>query len=176
MNNSLDSIFHTFKNNMKSFMLILEDDFRETNELVQELKKYKPFKLDVRHASPTQNALNISVVISYARSFKNSRGFEKTKDLQSLLLTGFNSNERKLHKKIISVRDTEFAHSDFKSIDIQVYENDFVTHSKKTIRQLLDKHEIEILIASIQKIRKNIKTFSKDLDKIAICRLNSRSN
>lgn len=176
MKKSIGSIYDTIKINMKSFLLMLEDDFRETNELVQELKKYKPFRLDVRSATPTQKALNISTVISYARSFKSSRGFEKSRDLQSLLVIGFNSKEIKLHKYIISIRDTEFAHSDNKSIDIQLYDTGLFTHSKRTIRQLLDKDEIEILISSIQKIRENIKTISNDLDKIVICRLTSHSS
>ena len=77
----LDLLFRNFKKNLLSYLVMLEIEFQEVNVLINELKRYEPFKLDVRESTPTQNALNIAIVISYARNFKRSYEFNNTEDI-----------------------------------------------------------------------------------------------
>ena len=72
---NIDFLFQNFIKNLLSYLYMLEQEFQEVNDLINELKKYEPFKPDIREATPTQNALNIAVIISYARNFKKTMVF-----------------------------------------------------------------------------------------------------
>lgn len=152
----INNLFEKFKENLLSYVYLLQSEFQEVNILINELKNYEPFKLDVRVATPTQNALNIAVVISYARNFKRSYGFNNIEEINTLLRKDFNDEEYKLHKRIITERDKEFAHSDASANDIQIYYEDFFSHSRKTVRQLLEIGELLLLQKMVSKIRAEI--------------------
>jgi len=68
----------------------------------------------------------------------------------------FTDEENKLHKRIITERDKEFAHSDASANDIQIYYREFFSHSRKTVRQLLEKNELLMLQKMVSKIRTEI--------------------
>jgi len=157
------TLFDKFKKNILSYLLMVEDDFCEVNILINELKKYEPFHLDVRESTPTQNALNIAVVVSYARNFKRSFGFYYIDEINTKLMKNFSTDEKEFHKRIISDRDKEFAHSDASSNDIQIYEEGMYSYSRRTVRQLLEKKEIVILQEMVSKIRSEIENQIKYL-------------
>jgi len=152
----ISSLFKKFKENLLSYIYLLRSEFQEVNILINELKNYEPFKLDVREATPTQNALNIAVVISYARNFKRSYGFNNIEEINTQLKQDFTEEENKLHKRIIIERDKEFAHSDASANDIQIYNEGFFSHSRKIVRQLLEKNELLLLQNMVSKIRAEI--------------------
>lgn len=155
-NLDITALFEKFKKNILSYLLMLEDEFCEVNILINELKNCEPFHLDVRDATPTQNALYIAVVISYARNFKRSFGFYQIDEINTKLIQNFSRDEKEFHKRIISERDKEFAHSDASSNDIQIYDEGLFSHSRRTVRQLLEKEEINILQEMVSKIRNEI--------------------
>ena len=105
-----------------SVTFMLQSEFWEVNNFINTLKNYKPFVLDVRESTPVQNALNIAVIISYARNFKKSHGFEVAKKINDELISTFTVVENELHKEILNYRDQEYAHSDALPNDIQVYD------------------------------------------------------
>lgn len=152
----LDSMFESFKENILSYLYMLSSDFEEVNDLINTLKNYEPFDLDVRNATTTQNALNIAVVISYARNFKRSFGFYNFSEINSRLIKDFEKEEIELHKEIIRERDKEFAHSDASSLDIQIYSEEFYSHSIKTPRMILEKNNLKMLSEMVGKIREQI--------------------
>ncbi|OGU39208.1 MAG: hypothetical protein A2315_00980 [Ignavibacteria bacterium RIFOXYB2_FULL_35_12] len=152
----INNLFKKFKENLLSYLYLLKSEFQEVNVLINELKNYEPFKLDVREATPTHNALNIAVVISYARNFKRSYGFNNIEEINTQLRKDFTDEENKLHKRIITERDKEFAHSDASANDIQIYYREFFSHSRKTVRQLLEKNELLMLQKMVSKIRTEI--------------------
>ena len=153
---NIDFLFQNFIKNLLSYHYILEQEFQEVNDLINELKKYEPFKLDVREATPTQNALNIAVIISYARNFKKNYGFYSIEEINAQLKQNFSEVENALHKKIITERDKEFAHSDASINDIKIYSEGPFSHSGRTLRQLLEKKDLIILQNMISKIREEI--------------------
>lgn len=153
---NLDSLIKTFRKNLLSYLYMLESEFREVNAFINELQNYNPFKLDVCESTTTQNALNIAVVISYARNFKTSYGFKNIKEVTNVLKQDFTKQELKFHKKIIMLRDEVFAHSDASSNDIQIYNEGIFSHSRKVVRELLEKDELKMLSAMVGKIRKQI--------------------
>jgi len=152
----INILYKNFRENLLSYVYLLESEFEEVNILINELKNYEPFILDVRDATPTQNSLNIAVVISYARNFKRSYGFNNIEEINTLLKKDFTDEENKLHKKIITERDKEFAHSDASANDIQIYYDNYFSHSRKTVRQLLEKNELFLLQTMVSKIRAEI--------------------
>jgi hypothetical protein len=129
---------------------MLSSEFWEVNDLINTLMSYKHFVLDVRESTPIQNALNIALVISYARNFKSSRGFSSL-DTNAHLIKGFTSGEKALHEQMIVWRDQEYAHSDSLTNDIQVYSNG--GYSRRVVRQLLEKNQLELLKVMVNKIR-----------------------
>jgi len=135
---------------------MIRSEFEEVNDLINTLKNYEQFELDVRNSTPTQNALNIAVVISYARNFKRSIGFYNFREINTKLIQDFDNEETELHEKIQRDRDKEFAHSDASSHDIQIYSKGLYSHSAKTVRQLLEKGELNMLSQMVDKIRKQI--------------------
>jgi hypothetical protein len=139
----MDSIYQqTSSDSIKNqlpYLYMIKSEFIEVNKLISTLKNYEPFRLDVRESTPIQNALNIAVVISYARNFKLSRGFNKTKDVNEGLISNFTNKEIELHNRLIDDRDKEFAHSDAEVNDIQIYTEGIFRYSRKTVRQLLEK-------------------------------------
>jgi hypothetical protein len=133
-----------------AYLYLLFSEFWEVNDLINTLMNYKHFVLDVRESTSIQNALNIAVVISYARNFKDSRGFSSV-DTNAQLIKGFTSEEKVLHEQMIVWRDQEYAHSDSLPNDMQVYSNG--GYSRKVVRQLLEKNQLETLKVMVNKIR-----------------------
>ena len=152
----LDSLVKTFQKNLLSYLYMLESEFQEVNAFISELKSYRPFILDVRESTKIQNALNITVIISYARNFKTSYGFNNIKEVSEALIQDFSKMEKAFHKKIIKLRDKEFAHSDSSSNDIQIYTEGLFSHSRKVVRELLEKDDLKMLSTMVGKIRKQI--------------------
>jgi len=144
------------ENNILEYLYLLQSEFWEVNDFINALKNYKPFVLDVRVSTPVQNALNIAVVISYARNFKKSYGFKVAKKVNDELISTFTDEENELHKKVVDYRDQEYAHSDSLPNDIQVYDGEHFSYSRRVVRQLLEKGELEKLQLMITKIRDSI--------------------
>ena len=136
-----------------SYLYLLYSEFWEINDLINTLMNYKHFVLDVRESTQIQNALNIAVVISYARNFKSSRGFSSI-DTNAHLIKDFTSEENVLHEQMIVWRDQEYAHSDSLPNDIQVYSEG--GYSRRVVRQLLEKKQLERLKGMVNKIRYEI--------------------
>lgn len=147
--------------NRLPYLYLLSSEFWEVNDLINTLMNYKHFVLDVRESTPIQNALNIAVVISYARNFKSSRGFSSV-DTNAHLIKGFTSEEKVLHEQMIVWRDQEYAHSDSMPNDIQVYSNG--GYSRRVVRQLLEKNQLETLKVMVNKIRYEIGNHINELE------------
>jgi hypothetical protein len=145
--------------NHLSYLYLLRGEFWEVNDFINTLINYKHYVLDVRESTPIQNSLNISVVISYARNFKGSRGFSSV-DTNAHLIKGFTSEEKALHEQMISWRDQEYAHSDSLPNDIQIYSNG--GYSRRVVRQLLEKSQLEMLKIMVGKIRNEIEDQIKE--------------
>lgn len=134
---------------------MIEVEFREVRNYINKLLRYEPFILDVREASEIQNALNIAVVISYARTFTRHDGYGNITDVNEELLKEFDEAEMELHRKIIRDRHKEFAHSDAEANDVQIYSEGF-SFSMRTVRELLDKTELEGIKKMVVKISEEI--------------------
>lgn len=160
--NVIDSSNKSSEENLLSYLYMLRNEFWEVNDFINTLKNCKPFVLDVRESTPIQNALNISVVISYARNFKNSRGFNNNDRINTKLIKCFSSEEDELHKKVIDWRDQEYAHSDALPNDIQIYKDG--GYSRRVVRQLLDKDQLEMLKIMVNKIRDEVECEIKSIE------------
>jgi len=160
--NVIDSSNKSSEENLLSYLYMLINEFWEVNDFINTLKNYKPFVLDVRESTPIQNALNIAVVISYARNFKNSYGFNNNDRINTKLIKCFSSEEDELHKKVIDWRDQEYAHSDALPNDIQIYKDG--GYSRKVVRQLLDKDQLEMLKIMVNKIRDEVECEIKSIE------------
>jgi|GEM_PF-4685496 len=152
----IDSLNDASKENILSYLYMLRNEFGEVNEFINTLYNYKPFVLDVRESNPIQNALNIAVVISYSRNFKKSKGFNYTNKINAELIKYFTEKENEFHKIILDYRDQEFAHSDFLPNDIQIYEDNKLSYSRRVVRQLLEKEQLQTLKVMVNKIRDEI--------------------
>jgi len=139
--------------NHLSYLYLLRSEFWEVNDFINILKDYEHFVLDIRESTPIQNSLNIAVVISYARNFKSSHGFSNI-DMKANLIKHFTNEEKELHKQMIDWRDQEYAHSDSLPNDIQIYFDG--GYSRRVVRQLLEKNQLEMLKAMVVKIRNEI--------------------
>lgn len=142
------------ENNLLAYLYLLRNEFWEVNDFINTLKVYKPFVLDVRESTQIQNALNIAIVISYARNFKKSFGFNNK--INNDLIKYFSDEENELHKKIIEWRDQEYAHSDALPNDIQIYIDG--GYSRRVVRQLFEMEQLEMLKEMVTKIRNNIES------------------
>lgn len=139
--------------NLLSYLYILRSEFWEVNDFINTLKDYEHFVLDVRESTPIQNSLNIAVVISYARNFKSSYGFSNI-DIKVHLIKHFTKEEKALHDQMIDWRDQEYAHSDSLPNDIQIYSDG--GYSRRVVRQLFEKNQLEMLKVMVNKIRNEI--------------------
>jgi hypothetical protein len=149
--------------NLLSYLYLIRNEFWEVNDFINTLKEHKPFSFDVRESTPIQNALNIAVVISYARNFKKNRGFIKIDGINAELIKSFTDAEKELHKKIIDWRDQEYAHSDASQNDIQIYGAS--SYSRKVVRQLFEKVQLDLLKLMVNKIREQIEAQIRSLSK-----------
>jgi hypothetical protein len=156
------------KDDILSYLYLLRNDYHEINEFINELKNYVPFALDVRESGSIQNALNIAVIIPYSRNFKYSRGFKSVYKINDELIKGFTEDEKRLHKIIVDDRDQEYAHSDALLNDIQIYEDNPFSYSRRVTRQLLDKGQLEVLKIMVNKIRDEIEFQIKLITKTTI--------
>ena len=151
------------KENLIKYLSLLKTEFWEVNDFINSLKNCKPYALDVAEASAVQKALDMAVVISYARNFKTSRGFEISKKINDKLISDFTDKELALHKKKIDERDQEFAHSDASAHDVQVELDELYSFSKLRVRQPLEREELETLQSMTTKIRNQIDIILKEL-------------
>ena len=151
--NTINSSDNPLEEKRLSYLYMLSSEFWEVNDLINTLLNYKHFVLDVRESTPIQNALNIAVVVSYARNFKSSRGFPSV-DINAHLVKDFTSGEKTLHEQMIVWRDQEYAHSDSLPNDIQIYSGG--GYSRRVVRQLLEKNQHEMLKEMVKKIRYEI--------------------
>lgn len=157
----LDSSNNSIKDNLLPYLYLLRNEFWEVNDFINTLKSYEPFVLDIRESTQIQNALNIAIVISYARNFKKSYGFNN--NISSELIKYFSDEENELHKKVIEWRDQEYAHSDSLPNDIQIYIDG--GYSRRVVRQLLEMNQLEMLKVMVNKIREEIEIQIKSLNK-----------
>ena len=67
-----------------------------------------------KRPSPLLMAMNTALVVSYARPFVHSRGQSEVaeKAVPGILLRGLTAREREMHEALITMRNTEVAHSD----------------------------------------------------------------
>ena len=162
----IDSLDESSKKNLLAYLYMLRNEFWEVNEFINTLYNYKHFEVDVRNSDPIQNALNIAVVISYSRNFKISRGFNFANKLNPRLVRCFTEIENELHKTILDSRDQEFAHSDALPNDVQIYEHNNLSYSRRVVRQLLEKGRLQMLKTMGNKIRDAIEIEIQYLTKI----------
>ena len=156
-----DSSNNSIKEKPLPYLYLLRNEFWEVNDFINTLKSYKPFVSDVRESTQIQNALNIAIVISYARNFKKSFGFNNS--ISSELIKYFSNEEIELHKKVIEWRDQEYAHSDSLPNDIQIDTDG--GYSRRVVRQVLEINQLEMLKVMVNKIRDEIEIQIKSLTK-----------
>jgi hypothetical protein len=159
----IDSLDESSKKNLLAYLYMLRNEFWEVNEFINTLYNYKHFELDIRNADLIQNALNMAVVISYSRNFKISHGFKYANKINSELIKFFTKTENELHNMILNYRDKEFAHSDALPNDIQIYEDNEFSYSRRVVRQLLEKEQLQMLKTMGNKIREEIENQVKNL-------------
>ncbi len=147
--------------NVLPYLYLLRIEFWEVNDFINILKNYQPFVLDVRESTPVQNALNIAVVVSYARNFKKSLGYSSYNLINDELIKSFSTEERKFHQIVIEWRDQEYAHSDALQNDIQIDEDG--GYSRRVVRQLLEKGQLDMLKVMVNKIRDEIETIIQNI-------------
>ena len=152
----IKNLYQKFTENLLSYLFLLKKEFHEVNKFINSLKNYEPYKLDISETTPQQSALNIAVIISYARNFKRNFGFYNTFEINKILIQDFADEEIKLHKQMIKLRDTEFAHSDSDSNDILIDMNENFSYSLRRIRQPLEKNELDILLSMVHKIQTQV--------------------
>src|SRR6266446_1254832 len=97
-------------------------------------------------------AFNTSLIISYARPFKRSHNFkgQAKSSLQDFIREVLNHEELELHKRVIAMRDTSYAHSDASSHLIEGFDYDRYVALMLQV-QPLDKSETTRLRMMIQK-------------------------
>lgn len=159
--NDTNSSNKSFDITVLPYLYLLRSEFWEVNDFINTLKSYQPFVLDVRESTPIQNALNISVVISYARNFTKSYGYSSYKLVNNELVKSFSTEEKKLHQMAKDWRDQEYAHSDALPNDIQIYNDG--GYSRRVVRQLLEKDQLEMLKTMVNKIRDEIENLIKSI-------------
>ena len=138
------------------FLHLLSAEFDELVDVTSTLRRYKNFAPDSSDADTFQNALNLNVVISYARNFTECKGFNDIKGIRKALKKNFSKEEKELHKSIMDLRNEAYAHSDSKAHDIQIIDDEFFTFSKLVPRQQLSQEVLELLSGMVVKIREKI--------------------
>lgn len=128
-----------------AFLLMIADDLREVRDFINASLADHPESADVRDCSPTQKALDLAVIITYGRVFKNNRGFRDVRPLLEAMLVEFTDEQRKLHDETIAARDQEYAHSDAEVNDITVYKGGLFQASRRVIRQPLSHAKLRLL-------------------------------
>ncbi len=162
-NFNIDSLSEPEKENIHSYLYLMKDEYFEVREFIKTLSNYKPFKLDVRHATTIQKALNIALVVSYSRNFRNSHGIKYQDEINRILIDDFENDESELHQKMKDQMNQEFAHSDATAHDIRLNEYTDVKYSSRVVRELLDKDQLDKLLGMVTKIQKSVK---KELEKL----------
>lgn len=157
------SLMKDQKENITAYFYLLRNEFKEIRELIRALINYKPFEIDVRHATLIQKALNIAIAVSYTRNFKNSRGFNFQKIINDEIINNFTEASINLHEKLIDARDQEFVHSDSNAHDIKFNEHTNTIYSRGVVRQLLDKEQLNMLLEMVSKIQSHIRIHLNEL-------------
>jgi hypothetical protein len=117
------------KTNGIKFAYLVRDEICELRDFVNEFIQYKKDDQDESNRIHF-NALNIAIIITYGRIFKNNNGFTDTFKIIDEIKISYYADEKELHERLISLRDTEYAHSDSGPIDLQLSDESCVNSSR----------------------------------------------
>ena len=129
-----------------AFLYLAKEEFGEAIRFAGALQKKEHVIDGGEHASPVAKALDLALVITYARPFKKNYGYGTVSPLLDIAMRQFTADQRELHERIITARDEEYAHADAEVNDIQVYFDEMFTFSKCVTREPLQHFEINRLI------------------------------
>ena len=146
-----------------SFLYIAREELIEARRYAAAQLKSEWFINGGQHESPEVKALDLSLIISYARPFKQNYGFGNVQDLLDEASKHFDSEETSLHDEIIALRDQEYAHSDAEANDVDIYLDDMFEYSKKVIRVPLDRTMVNHISQMVGKL---VASFDKQINEL----------
>jgi hypothetical protein len=96
-------------------------DLHEARSFLQELLRDPDFPEVVHRRSVVQRALMTAFVTAYARPFSdNEQGELVRPNLPASVLRGLSIEQKQVHKRLLTMRNQEFAHSDPDRSNVQV--------------------------------------------------------
>jgi hypothetical protein len=135
-------------------ILVANHDVLEARGYVREL--LQTLQADQR-PSPIGSALLTAFVISYGRCFTQSEWSPEKKAvlLPDSAIAEFTDEERALHKRVVSLRMQEFAHSDVTAADVSVsaYGDSTLVPTSRVMRHYsLDRSDVELASVMLEKL------------------------
>jgi hypothetical protein len=100
------------------------------------------------HASLEAKAMDIAAIITYARPFKRSYGFDQVTNILHQSITELDAEQMQVHERVIRLRDQEFAHMDAEPLDVRVHFDNMFEFSKAVTREPLDAPFLNGIIAT----------------------------
>jgi hypothetical protein len=127
------------------------------HEDLQESRHYAMHLLDRRPDDPILvDALNAAMVVAYGRAFSawSGKQYEAIGKLPDALRNGLDQPQSNLHDRLMTLRHTEFAHSDADAAQIKmaryVFPDDvIVTSDQRKLRVGLSRRELESAVGLI---------------------------
>lgn len=107
-----------------------------------------------------QSAFTTALVVAYARVFKESRGMTNFPER----LLGYTAAEKQLHKRLITLRDEVYAHSDGSSYSVRPWRSMFLsTDIVGTPMLMLSAEEIDVFLTMTERVQTAIQRRMKEL-------------
>lgn len=145
-----------------AFTYIAIDELSEAHQYANALLKSGLLQEHSEDCSPAHRALDLALIVSYARPFTKCRGYGHVKPARDKALTSLSPDELELHKRIMSARDKEYAHSDADANDIIVFTDGIFQYGKRLIRSPLTATQVNQLSTMINKLMKSFNTQSEE--------------
>lgn len=135
-----------------SFLYVAREELRESREFANVLLKSGLLEQHTEDPSAKHRALDLALVVSYARPFGSNFGYGRVEENKKRALAVLNPDETNLHALVMRLRDREYAHSDAEANDVEVHMDDMFLYSKRIVRWPLGIDQVRQLAVMTDKL------------------------
>lgn len=146
-----------------SFLYVAQEELRESSEFAGILLNSGLLEQHTEEPSAEHRALDLALVVSYARLFGSNFGYGRVEENKKRALAVLNPDEANLHAAIMKLRDREYAHSDAEANDIEVHMDDMFLYSKRIVRWPLGIDQVRQLAIMSEKLMASFHSQSDEL-------------
>ena len=129
-----------------AFLYVAREELSEARRFAGAILKRVHVTDGGEHSTLEAKALDIALIVTYARPFTRNYGFNQVSIILSQAVQQLSTEQTEIHIRAIQLRDREYAHMDAQPLDVQVHFDNMFEFSKAVTREPLDPEFLDGII------------------------------